>query len=305
MKIRVSFPSSNLKIAGVLFVPDTYTGEPLPAVVVGHPAGGVKEQTASIYAEHLSRAGFAALVFDAAYQGESEGEPRYLEDPFQRAEDVRAAVSFLSARSDIDPERIGGLGICASGGYVSFAAQTDRRIKAVATVSAVDISVLVFGGSGDDQNPELRDELLRQAGAQRNAEARGLGSTSVSPVPALASDVPNFPPRSMFGEAYEYYRGPRGNHPNSRNWMVPRLDAFAQFAAFAHQHWISPRPLLMIVGSDADTRGLSDAAVARAAEPKELFEIDGASHIDMYDQPEYVLPAVAKLTDFFGKHLNA
>jgi hypothetical protein len=169
----------------------------------------------------------------------------------------------------------------------------------------VDISVLVFGGSGDDQKPELRDELLRQAGAQRNAEARGLGSTSVSPVPALASDVANFPPRSMFGEAYEYYRGPRGNHPNSRNWMVPRLDAFAQLAAFAHPHWIPPRPLLMIVGTDADTRGLSDAAVAQAAEPKELFEIEGASHIDLYDKPEYVLPAVAKLTEFFGKSLTA
>jgi fermentation-respiration switch protein FrsA (DUF1100 family) len=118
-------------------------------------------------------------------------------------------------------------------------------------------------------------------------------------------DAVKFPPRSMFGEAYDYYRTPRGGHPNSRNWMLPRLDVFAHFAAFAHQDWISPRPLLMIVGSDADTRPHSDAAIAKAKEPKELFVIDGASHFDLYDKEEYVTPAVAKLTEFFGKALAA
>jgi len=304
MKIQVSYPSQGLKISGIVFVPDTYTGGRLPAVVVGHPWGGVKEQTASIYADRLSRKGFAALVFDAAYQGESEGEPRGLEDPFQRAEDVRAAVSYLTTRADIDPERIGGLGICASGGYLSFAAQTDRRIKAVATVSAFNTSSGVFEGVGRTQGPEVREFLLDQAGIKRNIEARGDGAVAMTMLPTPAEAAAIFPPRSMYLEGTEYYRTPRGQHPRVTNSSVVRMDVLAQYDAFAHQDWISPRPLLMIAGSDADTRYFSEEAIAQAKEPKELFLIDGASHIDLYDKDQYVTPAVAKLTEFFGKHLG-
>lgn len=304
MKIRVSFPSQGLQLAGILFVPDGYSGERLPAVVVGHPWRGVKEQTASIYAERLSREGFAALAFDAAYQGESEGVPRGLEDPFQRAEDVRAAVSYLASRSDIAPGRIGGLGICAAGGYVSFAAQTDRRIKAVATVSAYDTAGALFDGIGKTQGPEVREALLDQAGVLRDAEARGEGAFSFhAAFPGLA-ELAALPERSMYREGYEYYLTPRGGHPRADNWSVLRADVVAQFDAFAHQHWISPRPLLMIAGTDADTRYFSEEAVDRAAEPKELFLVEGASHIDLYDRDEHVTPAVAKLADFFGKHLG-
>ncbi|MFI9412432.1 alpha/beta hydrolase [Nocardia gamkensis] len=103
MRTSVNFPSNGLRLAGILFTPDNRTGERLPAVVVSHPGGGVKEQTASIYAQRLADKGYAALVFDAAYQGESEGEPRFLEDPFQRSEDVKSAVTFLTTRDDIDP----------------------------------------------------------------------------------------------------------------------------------------------------------------------------------------------------------
>ncbi|MFE3145648.1 alpha/beta hydrolase [Streptomyces sp. NPDC059218] len=151
MTTTVTFPSAGLKLAGILFTPDDRTGAPLPTVVVSHPGGGVKEQTASIYAERLASEGFAALVFDAAHQGDSEGTPRGLENPFQRAEDIRAAVTYLTTRDDIDPSRIGALGICASGGYVPFAAQTDHRIKAVATVSAVDVRSLLVAGLGRTQ----------------------------------------------------------------------------------------------------------------------------------------------------------
>ncbi|WP_323011057.1 alpha/beta hydrolase [Paracoccus sp. (in: a-proteobacteria)] len=295
MKAPVHFLSNNIRISGVLFRPDTGTN--LPAIVIGHPAGGVKEQTASLYAERLARLGYATLVFDAAYQGESGGEPRSLEDPFQRAEDVRAAVTYLSTRSDIDSKRIGALGICASGSYVPFAAQTDRRIKAVATVSAIDLIGSIF------ETPEVRDAMLNQAGEARNSEARGEGLFQMNHTPSTLTDAEALPPRSLFREAYDYYRTPRGAHPLSTQWGIMRMDVAAQFDAFGHNDWISPRPLLMIAGTDADTRRFSEEGIKKAKGPKELFLIKGASHVDLYDRDPYVAQAIVKLGDFFGKNL--
>src|SRR5215831_10338522 len=147
MRSNVTFKSNGLKVAGHLYVPDDYKeGEKRPAILVGHPCGGVKEQTAGLYAKKLSDKGFITLAFDASYQGESEGEPRYLEDPFSRAEDVKSAVTFLETQDEVDKQRIGALGICASGSYVPFAAETDRRIKAIGTVSAVDLGDMVRKG---------------------------------------------------------------------------------------------------------------------------------------------------------------
>ncbi|MET7511169.1 alpha/beta hydrolase [Streptomyces albidoflavus] len=304
MKANVTFPSAGLTLAGILFTPDSHTGAPLPAVVVAHPCGGVKEQTASEYAERLARQGFAALVFDAAYQGESEGTPRGLEDPFQRAEDVRAAVTYLTTRDDIDPARIGALGICGSGGYVPFAAQTDHRIKAVATVSAADTGDLFRKGLGRTQEPEVLTAMLDQAGELRTAEAQGAGVLTV------LNWVPESPeglePRTLFSDAHDYYKTPRAQHPRSTNeWPLRSIDKIAQYDSFARIDLISPRPLLMIIGSDADTGYFSREAIEKANEPKELFVIDGATHVDLYDKDEYVSPAVAKLTGFFGEYLAA
>ncbi|GHB73249.1 hypothetical protein GCM10010377_74600 [Streptomyces viridiviolaceus] len=304
MKANVTFPSTGLSLAGILYTPDNHTGALLPAVVVSHPCGGVKEQTASVYAERLTREGFAALVFDAAYQGESEGMPRGLEDPFQRAEDIRAAVTYLTTRDDIDPARIGALGICGSGGYVPFAAQTDHRIKAVATVSAADTGDLFRRGLGRTQGPEILQAMLDQAGALRTAEARGgQDLTMLNWVPESPEGLEE---RTLFADAHDYYKTPRAQHPRSTNeWPLRSIDQIAQYDSYAMIELISPRPLLMIIGSDADTGYFSREAIAKANEPKELFVIDGATHVDLYDKDEYVTLAVAKLTDFFGRNLTA
>ncbi|MFC9736276.1 alpha/beta hydrolase [Streptomyces roseolus] len=304
MKTNVTFPSAGLNLAGILFTPDSHTGDPIPAVVVSHPGGGVKEQTASVYAERLAREGFAALVFDAAYQGESEGLPRGLENPFQRAEDVRAAVTYLTTRDDIDPDRIGALGICASGGYVPFAAQTDHRIKAVATVSAVDIRDLLVNGLGRTQGPEVLQAMLDQAGALRTAEAKGQTPATLNWAPESPEGLDEAP--VLYREAQDYYRTPRGGHCNSTNeWVLRSIDQIAQYDSYAMIELISPRPLLMIVGSDADTAYFSREAIDKANEPKELYTVEGATHIDLYDKDTYVTPTAAKLSDFYTTHLTA
>lgn len=303
MKTSVTFPSGDLALAGILFTPDTRIDGRLPAVLISHPGGGVKEQSPSVYAERLAGAGFAALVFDAAYQGESEGEPRGLENPFQRAEDIKSAVTYLTTRDDIDPDRIGALGICASGGYVPYAAQTDHRIKSVATVSAVDLGSVFREGLGRTQDPAILQALLDQAGALRTAEARGAAPRLEAWIPDNAEELLETAGR-QFRETFEFYCTPRGHHPRAnQGWILRSIDLIAPYDSYAMIRLVSPRPLLMIAGSEAESGYFSREAVEKAAEPKELFVIDGATHIDLYDKDEYVTPAVAKLTEFFGEHL--
>jgi len=264
---------------------------------------GVKEQTAGSYAERLARAGFVTLTFDAAYQGESEGEPHLLEDPSHRVEDIKAAVTFLSLRDEVDGDRIGALGICASGGYLIPAAATDHRIKAVATVSAVDTGSLFRDGLGRTQDPRILQGMLDAAGAARTEEAQGkparlqqIHPDGEAPAKALGQHI---------YDGWEYYRTPRAQHPRSANHFVLRsIDLIAQFNAFDLIHLIAPRPLLMIAGTAAATAYLTREAIEQAREPNELFWIDGATHVDLYDKEEYLPTAVTKLADFFRSHLD-
>lgn len=296
----VLFKSNAFTIAGNLFIPEGASADRVhAAIVVAHPWGGVKEQTAGRYAKELSQNGFITLAFDAAYQGASSGEPRYLEDPHQRAEDIKAAVTYLSTLKNVDPKRIGALGICAGGGYVPFAAQTDVRIKAVATVSAADIGSLMtrpFGGG------PIKDDLaqsLEQAGQLRIAEANG-------EAPHLSNIVPpTQPPQEypdLYKEGHEYYRTARGQHKNSHNWFVTRsIDLIANYDSFAFNALISPRPLLMIAGSAADTLYFSEDGIAKAKEPKQLFLVDGKTHVGLYDDTSVTIP---KLVAFMSKELS-
>lgn len=304
MPTKIFFDSQGLKIAGNLYLPEDAKVKKQAAIVIGHPMGGVKEQTAGLYAEKLSKLGFITLTFDAAYQGESEGTPRYLEDPVHRSEDVKNAVSFLTTLPEVDSERIGALGICASGGYVPHAAQTDVRIKATASVSAADVGSLFRDGFAGTGTAEALQQGLAEAAKERTREAKGEAPRLVPIVPQTAEAAASLLDRSLFKEAYDYYLTPRAQHCNSTNKYVFRsLDKLVQFSAFDYIHLISPRPVLFIAGSDADTLYFSEKAIEKAKEPKELYLIEGASHIDLYDKPEYVEPAVKKLDAFFTQYL--
>lgn len=304
MPANVTFLSAGLKIAGHLYTPDGESTGPRPAIVVGHPGTGVKEQAAGLYARLLAERGFVTLAFDAAYQGESEGAPRGLEDPAQRVEDIRAAVSFLAVQDGVDPERIGALGICASGGYVLPATASDHRIKAVATVSAADIARQFRNGPDGTQDPAVFREMLDAAAAARTAEARGEGVQSFPLFPASEAEA-RLGGTHVF-EGYEYYCTPRAMHPRSAKTLTwSSVDRIAGFDAFGQVGLIGERPLLMVAGRDAITSWMSVAAFQQAHGPKELHWIEGASHVDLYDREPYVGQAVEKLTGFFQEGLAA
>ena len=304
MKTDVMFDSAGLNLAGHLYTPDDGIAAPRPAIVVGHPGSGVKEQAAGLYAERLSRSGFVALAFDAAYQGESEGTPRGLEDPAHRIEDLKAAVSILSVHAAVDPDRIGALGICASGGYVVPAAATDHRIKAVASVSGVDLGRQFREGADGTQDPAVIQGMLDAAAAARTAEARGEQVQSFRIFPDTAQQARALGGRHGY-EGFEYYCTDRAQHPRSaKTFTWSSVDRIAQFDAFRFINLIAPRPLLMIVGREAVTSYMATDAFEHAQEPKELFWIDGASHVDLYDKEQYVGPASAKLAGFFNNALG-
>ncbi len=309
MKTDVTFKSNGLQIAGHLYIPDQAKGgEPLAAVVVGHPFGGVKEQTAGTYAKALSDQGFVTLAFDAACQGASEGEPRGLEDPFVRAENVKAAVGYLGSLPQVDPARIGALGICASGGYVPFAAQTDLRIKAVAGLCAVDTGLLFTEGLRGSfaVTPEGLRTALEQAGQDRTGEAAGHPPRMLPIVADAADQIPaSIPEGTLFREGTDYYRTPRAQHRRSTNRYVARsVDALAAFTPYAQLDRLAPRPLLMVVGGRADTAYFSEIAIGKARGPKELFVVAGATHVDLYDKASFVEQAARKLAVFFHDHLG-
>ncbi|KAK9696004.1 hypothetical protein K7432_012691 [Basidiobolus ranarum] len=161
-------------------------------------------------------------------------------------------------------------------------------------------------GLGGTQSPDDLKKMLEEAGKERTKEARGAAPRLDHIVPHTVEDAAKVaPPRTLFREGTEYYRTSRAQHPNSPNWYVFRsLDQLASFSAFDHVDLISPHPLLLIAGTDADTLYFSEIAYKKAKEPKELFLIDGATHIDLYDKEQYVGPAVKKLDNFFTQYLS-
>lgn len=297
---NVKFKHRDIDMAGSLFLPtDFREGRKYAAIISVHPGGGVKEQTAGLYARQLAEQGFVTLAFDASYQGESGGEPHFLDEPMNRVADVYAAVDYLTTLPCVDAERIGVLGICAGGGFSVKAACVDRRIKAIATASAVNVGAATRKGwkgkgKATDLFPVL-DALARQ----RTAEAAGAE-------PAYAPYVPQpgdtSAPRDL-QEAADYYLTPRARHPNAQNRMLMNgLGAWVGFDAFDLVDPLLTQPLLAIAGSEAGSLWHSQELVEKARGEKELLVIDGLAHMDLYDGPG-VDTALARLAPFFKENL--
>lgn len=302
---KVHFKNNQITMTGNLYYPKNFEKDKkYPTITVAHPWGGVKEQTAGLYAQKLAEKGFITLAYDATHYGESGGEPRYLENPSERVEDIRCTVDYLTTLPFVDEEKIGALGICAGGGYTISAAQTDLRIKAVAGISTYDVGDAARNGLKGVYSVSYADrmQILKKAGEQRTKEARGenVRIDKLMPPSAPSATAPQFS-----RESYDYYETERGHHENATgNFKFTSNIHQMEFFPFSQIETISPRPLLLIAGAKAQTLYFSEEAYKKANEPKELFIVEGATHFDMYDKPEFVTPAVEKLEEFFNTNLK-
>ena len=293
-----------LTVAADLYLPkDMDKSKKHAALIVGTPYGGVKEQGAGIYAQTMAERGFVAMAFDESFNGESGGEPRRVSSPDIFVEDFSAGVDFLGTRPFVDRNKIGAIGMCGSGGFAITAAQVDRRIKAVATASMYDMSRVIRKGWKDGMTDEQRNQALDQLGEQRWKDFE-TGNPKLTPSfpgePVVAVPEGLDPISSEF---FEYYAMNRGYHPRSIGafTMTSGL-SFMNFPLMNHIGGISPRPILFIIGENAHSRYFSEDAYKQAAEPKELFIVPGARHIDLYDKTDLI--PFDKLTAFFTANLK-
>ena len=292
-----------------MYVPKEIPGQAgndvrLPAIAVSGPFGAVKEQTSGIYAQHMAERGFLTIAFDPSYTGESGGEPRRMASPDINTEDFLAAVDFLSVQENVDPERIGIIGICGWGGMAINAAALDPRIKATVTSTMYDMSrVAREGYFGSADNAEARDAQRQAWAAQRTEDYRtGSYKRAGGVVDPLPEDAPWF-----VKDYYDYYKTERGYHPRSGNsndgWNITGTMSFLNQPLLDMAGEIKT-PVLLIHGEKAHSRYFSEGAFAKLkGDNKELLIIPGAVHTDLYDDKAGVIP-YDKMEAFFKKNLK-
>ena len=299
----VSYKLNGLDIAANVYTPAGYDAKKTyPAVVVAHPNGGVKEQVAGLYAQRLAEQGYITITADAAYQGASGGQPRSIDKPAYRIEDIHGMADFISQFAGVDGKRLGLLGICGGGGYSLAAAQTDKRFKSLATVSMFNSGRVRRNGYNDSQMDSIQ-QRLQQASAARAQEAAG-GEVLYSGDANLTDEQIAKLPFELYRQGYEYYWKTHA-HPNSTfKYTTSSLIDLMRFDATDHIELIN-QPLLMIAGSKADSLYMTQDAFSKATgtTDKELFMLDGATHIETYWVPRYVDAAIGKLSAFYARTL--
>lgn len=303
---KVTFKNQyNMQVVGNLVIPKNLKkGAKSPAIVIGHPMGAVKEQSSMLYAQKLAEQGFITLAIDLPFWGESEGQPRNVVSPDMYSEAFNAAVDYLGTRDFIDRERIGALGICGSGSFVISAAKIDPRMKAIATVSMYDMGAANRNALNHSQSLEQRKQIIASAAQQRYVEFTG-GKTEYTSgtVHELTQDT-----HPIQREFYDFYRTPRGEFTakgaDPKTTTHPTLSSnikFMNFYPFNDIETISPRPMLFITGDQAHSKEFSEEAYKLAGQPKELYYVKGAGHVDLYDRVNLI--PFDKLAAFFEKNL--
>ena len=291
-----------ITLAADMYIPKNAKGK-LAAIAVSGPFGAVKEQSSGLYAQTLAERGFLTIAFDPSYTGESGGQPRYVASPDINTEDFCAAVDFLSTLDDVDPERIGILGICGWGGMALNAVAMDTRIKATVTSTMYDMSRVNANGHFDAMDADQRYELRRQLNAQRTLDAKkGTYELAGGVVDPLPDDAPQF-----VKDYYAYYKTPRGYHKRSLNsnngWNKTSSLSFINMPLLAYSDEIRSA-VFMIHGEKAHSRYFSEDAFKKLkGDNKELLIIPGASHVDLYDNQANVIP-FDKIESFFREYLK-
>ena len=292
---------------GITLAADMYTPKgaegKLPAIAVSGPFGAVKEQSSGLYAQKMAELGFLTIAFDPSYTGESGGMPRYVASPDINTEDFCAAVDFLSVQENVDPERIGIIGICGWGGMAINAAAIDTRIKATAAMTMYDLSRATANGYFDSEDSEqARFEKRKALNMQRTEDYKnGSYALAGGVVDPLPEDAPQF-----VKDYYAYYKTPRGYHHRSLNsnggWNVTSSLSFLNMPILQYSSEIRSA-VLLVHGEKAHSRYFSETAYSKlTGDNKELLIIPGANHTDLYDQMD-VIP-FEKLKAFFEEYLK-
>ena len=300
----VTYKLNGLDIAANVYTPANYDpNQKYPAIVVAHPNGGVKEQVAGLYAQRLAEQGYITITADASYQGASGGQPRNVDKPANRIEDIHGMADFISQYAGVDHHRLGLLGICGGGGYSLAAAETDKRFHAVATLSMFNSGRVRRNGYQDSQLNTIQ-QRLQSVSAARAQEALGREILYEGGAHLTDEQIAKLP-FDLYRQGYEYYSKTHAHPNSSAKYTTSSLLELMNWDATDHIELID-QPLLMIAGSKADSLYMTEDAYAKATGTKDkaLFLIPNATHIETYWKPEYVKQAMEKLTAFYGKNLK-